>query len=201
MEPKFQSSFIPKEPFATTSVGPTTKRKSEGGGFLGFLALVIFIISVVLALGVFGYKYYLKYRIQEMGASLEQAQTTLEPETINELTRLDGRINSTKELIAKHRVLTPLFEFLEKSTPKTTRLNFFQFSITESGLLLSLKGEARGYAALALLADGFDKSKYFRNGTFSNLNLNEKGDVSFTFEGIIDPNLLSYSRSLEQPEI
>lgn len=198
MEPKFQSSFIPKGPVAPSSTIPMARRRVGGGGFLGFIALLVFIASVVLAGGVVGYKFYLKYSIDNMGADLEEARSALQPDTIRELTRLDNRIASTKELVAGHSVLTPLFEFLEESTPKTIRFSDLRYEVSGTGIVLSLIGEARGYAALAFLADTFNKSPYFENPTFSNINLNEKGDVNFTFESTVDPDLVSYEGLVER---
>ena len=198
MEPKFQSSFIPKGPVVSTAMGLSAGRKSEKKSLLAFLALIIFTTSVLLAVGMFGYKFYLKYRINKMGTDLQNARATLEPETIRELTNLNDRIISTQELISKHYILTPLFEFLEVSTPKTVRFSNFHYSMTEQGLELSMKGEARGYAAVALQDDIFSQSQYFKNPIFSNHNLNEKGDVTFFFKAIVDPSLVSSSGRVEQ---
>ena len=197
MEPKFQSSFIPKGPIISTTAGVPVGRRGKEKSLASFLAVIIFTTSVILALGMFGYKFYLKYRIETMGIDLQMARATLEPETIRELTRLNDRIISIQDLISKHYVLTPLFEFLGVSTPRTVRFSNFRYSMTGQGLELSMSGEARGYAALALQADIFSKSQYFKNPIFSNLNLNERGDVSFSFKTIVDPNLVSYTREVE----
>ena len=175
-------------------MGPKAKEKS----LLAYLALVIFSISVLLALGMFGYKFYLKYSIAKMGVDLENARATLQPEIIRELTRLDNRIISSQELIAQHKILSPLFEFLEISTPKTVRFSDFRYSMTPQGLELSMTGEARGYAALALQSDIFNKSQYFKDSIFSNLKLNTKGDVIFSFRAVVDPSLVSYQREVER---
>jgi hypothetical protein len=201
MDPKFQSSFIPKGPIASATPGAPMGRNIKNKGLLTYLALIVFAISVVLALGVFGYKFYLKYSIDKMGTNLEQAREALQAETIREFTRLDNRIIVAKELISNHYVLTPLFEFLEASTPKAVRFSDFDYLITEEGLELNMRGEARGYAALALQADIFNKSQHFRDITFSDLNLNERGDVSFSFRAIVNQDLISYKRVIEtQPE-
>ena len=175
-------------------MGPKAKEKS----LLAYLALVIFSISVLLALVMFGYKFYLKYSIAKMGVDLENARATLQPEIIRELTRLDNRIISSQELIAQHKILSPLFEFLEISTPKTVRFSDFRYSMTPQGLELSMTGEARGYAALALQSDIFNKSQYFKDSIFSNLKLNTKGDVIFSFRAVVDPSLVSYQREVER---
>lgn len=201
MEPKFQSSFIPKSPVTSAVLGASMGRKPQGKSLFVFLSMVIFSLSVLLALGVFGYKFYLKYSIEQMGTDLENARSTLEPEIIRELTRLDNRIVSSQKLLAQHQVLSPLFRFLESSTPKVVRFNGFSYSITEQGLELSMRGEARGYAALAFQSDIFNKSQYFKNSIFSDLNLNEKGDVAFTFKAVVDPGLVSYQREVERLDL
>ncbi|PIQ66437.1 MAG: hypothetical protein COV96_01495 [Candidatus Zambryskibacteria bacterium CG11_big_fil_rev_8_21_14_0_20_42_18] len=197
MEPKFQSSFIPKGPLVSTANESLSSRRHKEGGLFSFIAVVIFTISIVLAIGVFGYKFYLKYSIEKMGAALDEARAALQPEVISELTRFDNRIISTKELVSKHRLITPLFEFLETSTPRTVRFSDFHYSVTAQGLELQMKGEARGYAALALQADIFSKSEYFKNPLFGDLSLNERGEVIFSFSAVVDESLISYQREVE----
>jgi len=199
MEPKFQSSFIPKGPLASS--GDPLRRqtgKDKEKSLLSFLALVIFIISVVLAVGIFGYKFYLKYSINKMGTNLDQARSTLKPEIIRDLVRLDNRLISTEDLISKHNVLTPVFEFLEVSTPRSVRFRDFRYSMTERGIELQMKGEAQGYAALALQADIFSKSEYFKDSIFSDLILNDRGEVTFSFRTTVDPSLVSYEREIKK---
>ena len=197
MEPKFQSSFIPKGPIGSSSGVPAVGQKGKNRSILSYVAVIIFVLSVFLAAGVFGYKYYLKYSIESMGTALEEARGHLEPETISELTRINVRLVSTKELVSRHRAVTSLFEFIEMSTPKTVRFNNFSFAATDSGILLTMSGEARGYSALALAADIFNKSEAFENPVFSDLRLNPKGDVIFAFKAMVDPNLISYTRQYE----
>lgn len=199
MDPKFQSSFIPKGPQASSTAGSLTVRNNnkKEHSFFSFVSLIIFIISVLLAVGMFGYKFYLKYSINKMGADLDQARATLQPEIISELTSFNNRIISTKELISNHLVLTPVFKFLEASAPKTVRFKDFRYVMTERGIELQMKGEAQGYAALALQADIFSKSEYFKSPIFSDLSLNDKGEVAFSFQTIIDKNLISYEREIK----
>ena len=117
-------------------------RKIVEKSLVSFLAFTIFTISVLLALGMFGYKFYLKYRIEQMSVDLEEARVAIQPEIIGELTRLNNRIISTRDLISKHRILTPLFEFLEISTPKTVRFSSFSYTATDGGIELKKIGRA-----------------------------------------------------------
>ena len=83
------------------------------------------------------------------------------------------------------------------STVRTVRFNSFRYSMAEGGIELSLNGEARGYVALALQADIFNKSNFFINPVFSDLILNSKGDIVFSFKATVDPNQVLYTRQIE----
>ena len=167
MPPKFQSSFIPKKPVSSSASGMTAMPRVSQ-------------------------RFYLGYRIEQMTSDLTQARTTLDPSLISELINLDKRIISTKTLVSSHQIITPLLVFLEESTPKTVRFTSLEYNHTDKGLELELKGEARGYTALALQADIFQRSRYFTNPNFSDLTLNTKGDVDFSFKGVVNPDLVAY---------
>ena len=196
MEPKFQSSFIPRGPIGSQAT-ISQSSVSGGRGIFGFLATIIFILSVIGTGGIFGYNKYLASSISQMGSDLEAARTTLEPESIKELTRLNSRIVTTQELLTNHTVLSPLFEYLESSTVKTVRFSQFNYSTTDKGLTLVMKGQARGYSAVALQADIFSKSKYIKNPIFSDLSLDNSGNVIFSLTSTLDPSIISYKKQLE----
>lgn len=197
MPPKFESTFIPKGPASSASVMPGAPRKSQRS-LLGFIASLIFAISVIAALGSFGYKWYLGYSIEKMKMEFESGKAALDPETVGEITRLNNRILAADNLINKHTVLTPLFRYLEASTIRNVRFTNFHFESTKEGLSLILKGEARGYTALALQAEEFKKVDNLNNPTFSDLRLDDRGNVTFSVESMINPNLLSYRKEVER---
>ncbi len=196
MDPKFQSSFIPKGPVTTSGVASLAEKK-KGRGFFGFLATVIFILAIVTALAVFGYNLYLSSNIAKMGSDLTTARASLDPDVINQISRLNSRIISTQELISKHTILSPFFDFLESSTLKSLRWTSFKYATTKDGLSLIMEGQARGYSALALQAEIFNKTKYIKSPLFSNLILDDKGNVTFAFFATLDPSIVSYKKSLE----
>jgi len=201
MEPKFQSSFIPKDSTGSqaSQMGSFKNRKESGGGLLAFLAKTIFAVSVIAAVGVFGYKFYLRYSIDKMKGELEIARIDVEPDTVAELVRINNRIHSTKDLIAGHFVLSPFFEFLEASTATTVRFTDIDYLTSEEGgIQVTLAGEANNYGALALQADIFKDSPYLTNQLFSDLKLDDQGNVLFTFNARVSSELLSYRRKVEQ---
>lgn len=207
MESKFQSSFIPKDssnPEFHQKANLGGRKESGGGGLFGFLAKIIFAISIIAAVGVFGYKFYLKYSIDRMKEELEVARVNVEPDTVSELVRINNRILSTKELIANHFVLSPFFEFLETSTARTVRFTDIDYLTADEGqgqgqgIEITLSGEANNYGALAHQAEIFKESPYLTNQIFSDLNLDSRGNVLFTFSATVSRELLSYRRRVEQ---
>jgi hypothetical protein len=196
MEPKFQSSFIPKGPVAATTAVP--KVHSRDKSFLSFIASIVFFLSLLSLLGVFGYRFYLVRSINKMGQDLEAAQAALASEPIDEFIRLDGRIRGLTQLVSSHVILSPLLDYLETSTVKSVRFTEFNYSILSTGRIeVTMKGQASGYAGVALQSDIFEKGKYFEEMSFSDLSLNERGDVVFAFRALLDPTLVSYQKSLE----
>ncbi len=199
MEPKFQSSFIPKGPIGSSAdveVGSTRGEHS----LWGFIATIIFILAALSAVGAFGYKFYLNYSIGNMKAELEERRAEVETETVNEITRLNNRLLATESLVDTHIVLSPLFRFIDANTLKNVRFTEVSYETQEleGGVVLMLRGEARGYSALASQADLFNKNPDFIDPVFSNLRLDEKGNVGFSFEAKINPNLLSYRKEVER---
>ena len=191
MDPKFQSSFIPKGPVASAgSINPADRNK--GRSFFGFVATIIFVLSVVAALGVFGYSLYLSSNIAKMGNDLTTAKASLDPTTINQISRLNSRIISTQTLLAQHTVVSPFFDFLETSTLKTLRWTSFDYTVTSKGIQLNMQGQAQGYNALALQSDIFNKTSFIKSPLFKNLTLDNSGNVTFEFTATLDPSIISY---------
>ena len=202
MQPQFQSSFIPKGPTSSSipSGGINMPRRKQMDLF-SFAASALFTLSIVLAGGVFLYQLFLNYSISQMKGELESARAALEPETVNTLIRLNSRLVSTESLIKNHQIITPIFDFLEISTPKTVRYTDFNFNNTTKGPELIIQGQAVSYAALAAAAETFDKADtYFASTVFSDLKLDDKGNVIFTLRTQVKPAALSYERTVKTIE-
>ncbi|OHA92196.1 MAG: hypothetical protein A3J09_01800 [Candidatus Zambryskibacteria bacterium RIFCSPLOWO2_02_FULL_51_21] len=205
MPPKFESSFIPKGPAAASagatygSAPLTAKRKGERT-ILGFIAGIVFTISIFAALAALGYKFYLNSSIENMKTELEAGRAALETETVSEIIRLNNRLLAAEALISRHRAVSPIFRFLDEATVKTVRFTDFYFSTDDIGPRVNIKGEAKSYAALALQAELMNKSPLFKNPVFSDLRLDDKGNVEFTFAASVDPTLVSYKKEIEKQQ-
>jgi hypothetical protein len=194
MEPNFQTSFIPKKPMIEErAVAPRPI------GFLTIISLFILISMLVVAAGLYFYKGVLDNNISEMSESLKTAENRYEPAKIVELQVLDKRLRAANEILSSHVSITPIFELLQKVTMKTVRYTKFSYiSGTEKDkkVAIKLNGTAIGYKSIALQSDIFTENKQIIDPLFSNLVLDDKGNVMFELEFSVDSTLIDYKQTV-----
>ncbi|MCK4386977.1 MAG: hypothetical protein KAV41_02765 [Candidatus Pacebacteria bacterium] len=186
-----RTSFIPKKNYS---------RKKPGGKSYTSLAMIIsvaiFGAAIFAAAGVFFYNQFLTDEIKKKVVILEKEKGSLDLETIQELTKLDKRIESAKKILDRHVSLIPLFELLEKNTLRNVRFKNFKFGIEKDGIILDMNGVANSYAAVALQADIFGEDKNITEPVFSDLGVDFNGNVTFRVIAKIDPRLISFRNSV-----
>jgi hypothetical protein len=193
MEPKFQTSFIPKK--AVTAIPMSTKRTgTRSFGLISIITVIMFLGSIALSVGAFLYLQFTKQAIAEKTEQLTRARAAFDISLIEDLKRLDTRMKAADEIMGKHTKLTSLFDLLEESTLKTVQFETFDYSVGADGkVTISMRGNAKSYSSVALQSDLFGKNKMLQEAMFSNLDLDQKGNVTFSFTAYVDPTLLSYS--------
>ncbi|HEU5114799.1 MAG TPA: hypothetical protein VFT82_03465 [Candidatus Paceibacterota bacterium] len=188
MDPQFRTSFIPKKPITASPV-----RSAPVISLFSLLATVLFIVSLALSGGVFFYQRYLQTQIDSDKVSLDKAKGAFEPDIINQIVRLDTRIETGKQLLSSHLAVTPFFDFLSSITLQDVRFTDFNFSyLAPDKIVVIMKGQATGYAAVALQSDVLNAQKKLRETMISDLTLDPEGTVSFSVSTIVDPSLVSY---------
>lgn len=193
MEQNFQTSFIPKKPIVaerTVSSRPVSI----------FLIISLFVLFTVLLVtgALYFYRGYAKSDIAKMENTLNLAKNRFEPSKILELQVLDKRLKASTEILSKHIVVTPIFSALSKLTMKTIRFTKFDYELDLEKNLVNIKmsGQARGYSSIALQSDLFAKNKNFIDPVFSNLTLDNSGNVIFDLDFSVDPSFVNYKQNL-----
>ncbi len=188
MDPRFQSSFIPKKPGAM-NMGP----KRGPINLLSLISTVIFIVIIAGAIAVFFYQNYLNGAIASDKQSLNLTQGEFDPATINQIIRLDSRLNMGSTLLSGHVAVSNLFTALENLTLQTVRFKDFNF-ITgdQSSITLTMSGEAQSFSDVALQSAAFNSSPYFKNLVTSDLSVEQSGLVAFDMTMTVDPSLVGY---------
>ena len=190
-----QSSFIPKK---AVDARPSTSKRTGSIGFLRAGAVIVFIIVILAAVGVFLYTELLERNITRKEAALAQAREAFEPQLIEELARLDARVDSAEALLSGHIAPTQLFGLIESITLQTVRFNTLSFAEEVDGYVLGLSGEAQSFASVALQSDVLGESRLIQEPVVSGLSLGSSGRVNFTVSAKVDPSLFVYTPRTSQ---
>ena len=126
MDPKFQTSFIPKKPVVSIPGAdiPVTRRIN----IFSVAAGIIFVITLLVSSGLFVYKDILTKQITEIVNNINTTRATFQPEKIQELIDIHSRIVASKTLLDKHVVVSQLLLLLQTLTVKRMRFTDFTFS-------------------------------------------------------------------------
>lgn len=192
------TSYIPKSPLANSTPPGYAKRSVP---ILTVIAFLVFIAAVSLAGGVFVYKNYLAKSLEDKKATLERTRSAFDPALIQELRRLDLRIEHSKKLLATHTAMSNLFDLLGRATLQNVQYKSFSLSVVDDNTInLKLAGLAHAYAPVALQSDSFNKTKGIKNPVFSELSLDNLGNVTFSITANLDPDTFRYSNFLSGVE-
>ena len=195
MEQNFQTSFIPKKPIIEERAV-----SSRPISLLTVISIFIFFTVVIGTGALYFYDGILKKNITEMGNELNLAKDSFEPSKILQLQDLDKRINAANEVLSNHIAVSPIFSALQAVTMKTVGYTKFGYTFDgskNSKIAVSMSGIAVGYASIAQQADLLAQNKYLIDPVFSNLSLDDKGNVTFDLNFSVDPNLVDYKKILE----
>lgn len=197
MEPQYKTSFIPrKTAVARAKVTPQTR--GTGPSFFMLVAVIFFVVTVVFAVGVFGYKLAIRGVLENQLASLERAQQAFEPAFLSQATRLNSRILGAKEILSGHIAPSAVFSLLEENTLQTVSFKNFNFTKNDKNeVAVTAQGEGQSFRSIVLQSDQFGSSGYLKDVLFSGLQPSNDGTVSFSFQAILDPQLIMYDRVLQ----
>lgn len=193
MDPRFQTSFIPKKPIVST----TSSRSSSTVNLLTLVSTIIFVTTLALSGAAFFYKGIVAKQIESDKQTLERARGSFDPELIEQITRLDTRIETARTLLASHISVNPLFDFISTITLPSVRFRDFDYSyLSPEKISISMTGQARNYASVALQSDVLNAQKNLKEVTIGDMSLSGAGDISFSVSATVDPKVLLYSATL-----
>ncbi len=198
MDTKFQTSFIPKKSLTNEQTRP----HSDSVSIFLIISIIVFVLALATAGGVFAYKKILIKSIADMNVSLVAARNSFEPTFIDNANALNKRIEAAKKLLNSHTVVTPIFDFLENDTLATVKFDTFSYDLRDNGTsFLVISGQAKNFSSIALQSDIFGKEKFIKNPVFSDLNPDQNGNIVFKFNSSLDPTFVSYKNSLKSKKL
>lgn len=194
MDPKMQSSFIPKTPISVDRGSHT----SSSVNLFFLISVLVFIFSLAVGAFFFFYNANQQKQIDALSASLiASGKKDFSDTDVNAWTELDKRTQAASELLQRHYAVSSLFRLLQELTVKNVRFTRFDFTVKDDGvektsLALGLSGEGRSYNAVSYQSDVMKASESLEDALFSNIRLDEKGSILFSMKASVDPALTSY---------
>lgn len=194
MEPKFQSSFIPKKPIVSTqsTLAPVVRTTN----IFSLIAGVVFVTATLVSGGLFFYKSLINKQILESDKAVNDARSAFQTEKIQELIDANSRMMSTNGLLQKHVAVSKLLTFLQQATLKKVRFDEFIYKNEGDSPSISMKVESQSYNALASQGEIFSKSEFIKNPYFYDFSPQENGFVRASFSSAVDTKLVSYKEKV-----
>lgn len=193
-ETNIPTSFIPHDTAQQPSKLPQLVQSASAGELLLLLSIVLFVASIALAGGVFLYEQYLNTSSASKLAQLQRAKAAFEPSLIQQLTRLDDRMQMSQTIINDHIAPSAFFAALGQSTLQTVQFSGLALDSTNPQKIhITMAGVARSINSVALQAEIFSKNGIIKNPIFSGIDRQSDG-VHFSVTADIDPTALNYSQ-------
>ncbi len=187
-----QQSFIPKQPAGQVFAPQSYSRVNP----LTVIALIIFLVSLALAGGVFAWVKMTDNTINTLAAQITQIKESFDQPTINLLSAEASKVSVAKELLKNHDAPSLLFTFLEQETLPTVSFSNLSYNYDGSNATVVLSGLAKGFNSLAAESDALANAPGINNPSFSNFTLDASGNVLFSLSFSLKPSLLYYSSSV-----
>jgi hypothetical protein len=204
MEPKFQTSFIPKKPLSQAATSAPSGGGSQNTSILFLVGVLVFVVSILVAGGAYGYEYLLNNSQQQLQSDLAKLEKGFDIESISSFKQLDTKISIAKQLLTNHVALSQIFDFISRLTAANIRfINLDVAAPTDrsKGVTIRMSGFAPSYEALAFQSDSLgrlsdlDLKNVIINPAISNPAQSQTGTVSFEFSANVQPSQVLYSNT------
>ncbi|OHA24402.1 MAG: hypothetical protein A3D50_00085 [Candidatus Taylorbacteria bacterium RIFCSPHIGHO2_02_FULL_44_12] len=204
MDPKFQTSFIPKKPISPPGgiVGASSPHRHGGSFFMG-LSVIVFIFSLTLAGGGYAWKYYLLSAQETYKEQLAERERQFNIDLIEHLKQVNIKVDLAKQILYNHLAISQIFDIISRLTIENVRFLSLEVSAAPNqtdGLKISMNGYGTSLSAVAFQSDvlgqleQYGLRKVVKNPILSNPTLDPNGTVSFGFSASIDSASLSYQK-------
>lgn len=195
MEPKFQTSFIPKK-----TVDSDSRNKSvvyTETNIFSLAATIVFITTTLFFGGLFLYKNMLVKQVAQADSDLESARSAIQPEKIQEIIQNNLRITNSKEILDRHLATSRLLTFLSGSVLKKVKFEELSYQNKDGVPSIIITSEAQNYNTFAYQEQVLSSNEYIKNPSYTEISLTPNGNIRFKFSGRIEPSLVSYKKGVE----
>ncbi len=204
MEPKFQTSFIPKKQVTTIGgtiggVSTQPKQKTSLSSAYMALAVILFIVSVLGVAGAFAWKYYSGEQNKNYNNQLAMREKQYKIEEIEKLKTTSVQLTTAETLLKNHIAFSKIFDQIGKMAISEVRFMNMDLKVNDGGkITVNVKGLGKNLPAVAFQSDVLgDLAKYgvtsiFTNPVIQSPGLESTGAVGFGFTADVDRSALLF---------
>jgi hypothetical protein len=207
-----RSSLIPNE--ASGAIPAQMKKRRTIHAF-GLIATLIFILSLLSAIGVYVYKGVLDTRLAEAKTALTAVSSDDgNRKRLEEIQIYDNKLSVAKGLLDNHIAPSKIFEELEDSTKETVQFRALEF-VYDPGFeaMLTLSGDTEELTSIALQKMQVLEDELFSDFVLQSITKSDKTSaeaeeeailadgISFKIVGIFRKNLIEYSGGESREEV
>lgn len=195
MEPRFQTSFIPKNPVAVHKEDFSHTSIS----LFSILAIVFFVGSLVSSVFVFIEKRMIMRDTEETKSAIDLEKSSFDKKGADELILASDQMRAVKGILDKHIAISNLFLLLESLTIPNVSFKSFSFDAKGKGIVsVSIEMSAPSFSYLARQEDLLKSSQYIKDIKITGINKEESGLIKSTLNIDIDSKTVSYKEALEK---
>ena len=199
-----RSSLIPNE---TSGAIPVQMKKKRTIHAFGLIAMILFTLSLLAAVGVFVYKDLLEKRLEEAQAGLGAVSSEDSRKSIEEVRIYHDKLRVAENLLDNHIAPSLLFEEIENSTKKTVQFQSLEF-VHDPGFeaMITLGGNTKEFSSLALQKMQLFEDSFLSQFVIQDISTSESVDpdaeeeeattrdgIGFKVVGVFRKELLDYS--------
>ncbi len=203
MEPKFQTSFIPKKPVVGSVSSTLPRLAPQPKSIFMTLGVLFFVLSLLSAAGAYGWKLYLVKAQKDFQVDLANREKQFNIVEIEQLKKINYQIDTANRLLKSHLSASQVFDIISKFTIEKVRFLSLELdNKSEGSIHISLSGEGTNLFALAFQSqvlgnlDQYNLRGYLKNPIMSDPTKQLDGTYSFNFQAEIDRAILSYMNSI-----
>jgi hypothetical protein len=205
MDSKIPTSFIPKDTIRTD-----LRERREPVSIFFIVSLFILAGSLIYLAGIYVYRTMVYNEInnpcvtEEGGSgscglrdSLGVEVREFQKQKLEDLKKLDTKLKNGSRVLGTHITLRPLFDLLGAYTGANIQYQKFEYRGDSDVVTVAINGIAKSYEDIAFQQKVFatETNKGIRDFSFSEFNVDQKGQVSFKLTLVVEPSLLSYNQN------
>jgi len=202
-----RSSFIPKQVAQSATPGRVKKRRVFNN--ISFFGSLFLGVSLVLALGTFGYKYYIGTTLDGAREMLATERGRFSEADFNVVYALNRHLDAAGYLLERHSAPSKVFAALEESTKASVQYTAFELRRTAVGdITITLDGATDDFAKILLQNLQYREDDILMHSSVTGISLGgdegeeivtSSGEVSFKVSADVSASDIGYTVPVAAP--